>query len=92
LYKLKLGENPIKSIDNLKSLAGGNLKKLEIQNTDISKKANYKEELFKLLNLEVIDGTNRTGEEVDSTIYDEGDDEFEDDESKYLLYYYRWRF
>lgn len=79
MYKLKLGDNPIKSSDSLKSLSGGNLKKLEIQNTDISKKANYKEDLFKQLNLDTIDGTNKSGEDVDSTIYDEGDDEFEDD-------------
>jgi hypothetical protein len=73
LYKLKAGENPIKDINVFKTLS--NLKKLELQDTDAAK-GNYREQLFKLLKgVEVIDGKDNKGEEVDSTIYDDEDDE-----------------
>jgi hypothetical protein len=80
MYKLKAGENPIKSLDVFKPLTGGNLKKLELQGTDAAKKSNYRDELFKTLNLEVVDGLNKGGDEVDSTIYDEGDEDFDEED------------
>lgn len=82
LYKLKLGENPIKSLDVFKPLADfPQLKKIELQDTDVTKKDTYRDELFKMLNnVEIIDKMSREGDEIDSTIYDEEDGEFEDDE------------
>lgn len=66
-------------MDVFKPLVGGNLKKLELSNTDASKNASYRNDLFKTLQLEAVDGQNATGEEVESTIYDEGE-ELDDDE------------
>jgi len=82
LYKLKVGENPIKSLDVFKSFLGyGSLKKLELLETDVTKKETYRDELFKSLkNVQIIDRMTRDGDEIDSTIYDEEGDEFEDDE------------
>lgn len=86
LYKLKVGENPIKSVDMFKPLADlPTFKKLELQDTEIAQKNNYREEIFKILkNVEVVDHLSKTGEEVDSTLYDdefgEFDEDFEDDE------------
>ncbi len=80
LYKLKVGENPIASLDSFKVLASfPNLKKLELRDCDVTKKDTYRDELFKMLkNVDIIDKMNRQGEEIDSTIYDEDDDEFGD--------------
>ena len=81
LYKVKLGGNPIKSIDALKVFQNSKLTKLEITETDISKKTAYKEEIFKLLpSVMVVDNLSRNGDEVDSTIYDEEGGELDDDE------------
>jgi hypothetical protein len=78
LYKLKVGDNPIKSIDVFKPLASfPQLKKLEVHGADFTNKDTYRDELFKMLkNVEVIDKMDRNGEEIDSTVYDE-DDEFD---------------
>jgi hypothetical protein len=78
MYKIKVGENPIKSIDVFKPLAETNLRKVELEGTDAAKNKNYRDELFKILNnLVTIDGLNKDGEEVDSTIYEGGDDNVE---------------
>ena len=82
LYKLKVGENPVKSLDIFKPfISFTSLKKLELIDTDVTKKDTYRDELFKILkNVEIIDKMNREGDEIDSTIYDEEGDEFEDDD------------
>jgi hypothetical protein len=75
LYKLKVGQNPIKDLSIFKPFASAGLKKLELADTDAAKKGNYREELFKMLkDLEVIDGLNKEGDEIDSTLYDEDDE------------------
>jgi hypothetical protein len=81
LYKIKVGANPIKSLEVFKVfLASTGLKKLELLESDVTSKETYRDELFKLLkNVEVIDRMNREGDEVDSTIYDEEGSEFDDD-------------
>jgi hypothetical protein len=82
LYKLKVGENPVKSLDVFKPfISYPSLKKLELIDTEVTKKETYRDELFKLLkDVEVIDKMNREGDEIDSTIYDEEGDEFEEDD------------
>lgn len=82
LYKLKVGQNPVKSLDVFKPFtAYASLKKLELLETDVTKKETYRDELFKLLkDVDIIDRMTRDGDEVDSTIYDEEGDEMEDDE------------
>jgi hypothetical protein len=83
LYKLKVGENPITSLDIFKPLAGTNLRKLEIGDTPVSKKGSYRDDLFTMIkSLEVVDRMTRESEEIDSTIYEdeEGEEEFDDEE------------
>lgn len=79
LYKLKFGDNPIKT-ENLKNLANiSTLKKIELSGTEAAKKETYRDDLFKILkNIESIDRLTKEGDEVDSTIYDDEDDEFDD--------------
>ena len=72
LYKLKIGENPIESLDVFKALANTQIKKLELTDTAASKTKDYKVTLFKMLkNVEVIDNAREDGEEVSSSVYDE---------------------
>ena len=85
LYKIKLEHNLIDNFDNLKCLSKYNIKKINLEgNPLVSTNENYRDELFKLVpSLEVIDGINKQGNEVDSTLYgDEEDDdgEYEDGE------------
>jgi hypothetical protein len=62
------------------------LKKLELSNTDAAGKQNYRELLFKLIKeLNTVDNLNKEGDEVDSTIYDEEGEEFDDVEGNCLL-------
>ena len=81
LYKLKVGANPIKSLDVFKTFVGfASLKKLELLESDVTSKDTYRDELFKLLkDVDVIDKMNREGDEVDSTVLDEGEEDFDDD-------------
>ena len=82
LYKIKLEHNLIDNFDNLKCLSKYNIKKINLEgNPLVSTNENYRDELFKLVpSLEVIDGINKQGNEVDSTLY--GDEE-EDDDGEY---------
>jgi hypothetical protein len=51
-----------------------------LQSTEAANKNHYREELFKLIKeLTTVDNVNKEGEEVDSTIYDEEGEEFDDD-------------
>ena len=79
LYKIKLEHNLIDNFENLKCLSKYNIKKINLEgNPLVSTNENYRDELFKLVpSLEVIDGINKQGNEVDSTLY--GDEEEEDD-------------
>jgi Leucine-rich repeat (LRR) protein len=86
LYKLKVGENPIKSLEVFSSLADSSIKKIELVDTPASETKEYRKGLFTIMsNLEIIDNQTKDGDDASSTIYedDEGmeDDEgFEDDE------------
>lgn len=92
LYKLKVGENPIASLDVFKSLSGSNLNKIELQGTKASQDKNYKEALFKLIpSLDIIDNQNKEGDDQSTTNYDdedegaddgdiEGDEDFDEDD------------
>jgi hypothetical protein len=84
LYKLKVGDNPIRNLDVFNCFSSfPNLKKLELEGTDPAKNDTYRSDMFKLLkNVEIIDRLNRDGDEVESTIYDDEDGEFEDDEGE----------
>lgn len=90
LYKLKVGENPIKSVSTFKIFNGSNIRKLELAGTPAAKEANYRQELFKMENIEVVDSQGQGGEEVDTTIYDEEGDEMDDEdfEDGIILFYF----
>jgi acidic leucine-rich nuclear phosphoprotein 32 family protein B len=92
LYKLKVGDNPIKDINSFKVFSDSSLRKLELAETAVSGAKDYRNVLFSMIpNLESVDGLTKDGKEASSTLYedDEGDmgesgdeDEFdgEDDE------------
>ena len=92
LYKLKVGENPIKEVNVFKTLSDSKIVKLELKETPAALTKDYRNTLFSFIpGLESVDGLTKDGEEASSTIYedDEGemgesgdDDEFdgEDDE------------
>jgi hypothetical protein len=51
-----------------------------LNTTEAGSRSNYREELFKLIKeLNTVDNLNKEGDEVDSTIYDEEGEEFDDD-------------
>jgi acidic leucine-rich nuclear phosphoprotein 32 family protein B len=98
LYKLKVGENPIKDINVFKCLNGSNITKLELRETQVADIKDYRNTLFSMIpGLDSIDGITKEGEEASSTVYedDEGEmgesgdeDEFdgEDDEDEFDEY------
>ena len=52
-----------------------------MQGTPAAAKGNYRADLFKMLkNLQIVDNKDRTGQEVETTQYDEDDEEFDEDE------------
>ena len=82
LYKIKMANNKIESIDALKGLKEAKeLKKIEVLgNPFVEKDGNYSKAIFEMLStLEVVDGKDKNDEEVESTIYDDEGEEFEDD-------------
>ena len=83
LYKLKVGENPISSLDSFKSLSGSNLNKIELQGTKASQDKNYKETLFKLIpSLDIIDNQNKEGDDQSTTNYDDEDEGADDGDNE----------
>ena len=82
LYKIKMANNKIESIEELKGLKEAKeLKKIEVKgNPFVEKDKDYAKTIFDMLNsLEVVDGKDKNEEEVESTIYDDEGEEFEDD-------------
>ena len=71
LYKIKLNNNNIKSMDELKKNKKLPLQKISIMgNPFIEKKENYKKDLFKMFpNLFAVDGKNIDDFDVESTQY-----------------------
>ena len=75
LYKLKVGENPIKDVSVFKGLNLVTLKKLEVEETQLASSKDYKTSLFELMpDLDVINGISRDGDEVTSTMYEDDED------------------
>ncbi len=82
MYKLKIGENPIQAVSELKSLSNSKITKIELQGTKASEEKTYKQELFKLIpTLDIVDNHTKDGEEIETTDYDQdGEGEEEDDD------------
>ena len=76
LYKIKLENNCIDSIDKLKCLSNYKIKKINLLgNPFLSNNEKYRDELFELIpSLESIDDKDRQGENVESTEYNEEED------------------
>ena len=85
LYKIKLEKNLIDDLENLKCLANFNIKKINLEGNPITTNLpNYREELFKLIpSLTSIDGIDKDGNKVESTLYGEDEEEEEDDDVNY---------
>ena len=81
LYKIKLEHNLIENLDNLKCLANYKIKKINLEGNPLTtKNENYRKELFQMVpSLESIDGYDKDGNEVESTLYNEEDEEEGDD-------------
>lgn len=88
LYKIKIENNVIDSIDKLTPLNELKIRKINLKGNPLTENTSYKEEVFKIFNLlESCDDTGRNGEEVESTIYggeeeDREDEEFEEGEDE----------
>jgi len=68
LETLKLGSNQIKDVKSLESIKClSNLKNIDLLSNDVTQEADYRKKVFEMFPLlEVLDGTNQEGEEVDS--------------------------
>jgi hypothetical protein len=76
LYKLKVGENPIKDLNVFKSLSDSNIIKLELKDTPAAEGKDYRKTIFSFMTkLECVDGITKDGEEASSTIYEDDEDE-----------------
>ena len=92
MYKIKLEKNKIDNLEKLKCLDGHKIKKLNLEgNPIVESNKEYKKDLFELIpTLMAIDGTDKNGGTVESTLYgDEEDDDYgtpkgEDDDGEYL--------
>ena len=85
IMQISLENNKIADIEELKHLAGlANLMSLMVEGNPISQEENYREKLFKIIpSLQVIDGFNASGEEVDFAEDDEDEEEFNDDSDEF---------
>ena len=84
LRKLKLENNNITDIKNLKNLLGLNIKKINLKgNPFIKDNPDYKNKLFEIfLSIISIDGTDKEGNDIESTEYENSQNIFEQVESK----------
>ena len=84
LRKLKLENNSITDITNLKNLLWLNIKKINLSgNPFIKDNPDYKNKLFDIfLSLISIDGTDKEGNDIESTEYEKSQNIFEQIESK----------
>ena len=85
LYKLKIGQNLIKSVETFKCLAKlNNLKKLEVCDNEFTKNPNYRNDIFKVLpSLESIDNKDKKGGDVETTINDEDNEDFGEEDGEF---------
>ena len=83
LYKIKIENNEIDNLDKLKCLAPYQIKKINLKgNPIVEKNSDYKKELFDFIpTLVGVDGENKEGEVIESTIY--GGEEDEEEEEDY---------
>lgn len=71
LYKLKLGNNPIKSLEVFKVFKDSNLRKIELQGTPVAEDSEFQANLFSMIDsLEVVNNTTLKGEIISTTDYD----------------------
>ena len=85
LYKIKLDNNKIESVDFLKKLKGLSLEKISIKGNPFVTNKNYNNEIFNFFpELIAIDGINSSGLPIESTEYGEEkkEEEEEDDEEE----------
>ena len=87
LYKLKIEENEIDSLEKFKCLTKLKIKKLNITgNPFVKSNEGYQNALFTMFGdtLESVDDKDKEGKEVESTVYgeeeDDGDEEFDEKE------------
>ena len=78
---VKIEKNQIDNIDKLKCLAPYQIKKINLKGNPLEENnPDYKKELFEIIpTLVGIDGENKEGEAIESTIYGGEDEEEEED-------------
>lgn len=88
LYKIKLENNLIDNFDTLKCLANFKLKKINLAgNPIVNTNPEYRKQLFDMVeSLESIDGIDRKGDKVESTVYGGEEDDEEGEEGEDELY------
>jgi hypothetical protein len=84
LYKLKISGNNIESIDKLACLNELQLKKIEIKDNPFTRKdKEYREKIYKLLpSVEIVDQKLKSGQEIDTTDYENQSSSLDDEESE----------
>ncbi len=89
LYKLKIGNNPLKSISYLDCFKNSHIEKIEIDGTPISQEKFYKEDMFRVIpSLIIINNITKEGDNISTTSYedlneDDNDNFYEDEEDDY---------
>ena len=77
LYKIKLSHNTIEKKEVLTLLNSSTVEKIEIRDNPFVKGENYREEIFDILpNIVIVDDQTKSGQEVDTTHYDEEEEEY----------------
>ena len=87
LYKIKLEDNLIEDFKTLECLQKYHIKKISLAGNPLVKSTpDYRDKLFGLVSsLESIDGVNRKGDKVESTVYG-GEEDEEGEEGEDGLY------
>ena len=81
LYKLKVSNNLIKSIDVFAPLEKSKIKKIEIEDNPVNLNDKYREELFNIMpNLISINRKKKDSELLESTIYNERSENSDEDD------------
>ena len=81
LQSLSISDNDIKTVDDLKVLAGLPLAQLDVSGTELAKQADYRDRLFEMFKqLDILDNKDKEGNEVDYDEEEFDDEEFDDEE------------
>lgn len=84
LYKIKLENNAIDDLENLKCLEKYKIEKINLKGNPVANEEDYQEKLFEMVpSLRSIDGKDREGNPVESTYYGEDEEEEEEDDINY---------